>query len=106
MAAVQWPQDASAITAELDVRPVEKTRNWAPAGHRQTFHSITPGGRVVAEAHPEGQEVADLRAENREIEAHPPRATPDDELVVKANAALADLGFAYDPENPGQLRRL
>lgn len=102
---VEWPKDAAAIITELLNRPVAADRNWAPAGHRQTRHSLTPGGRVVAEAHPEGQTVADLRAENREIEALPPRATQKDELVVTANAALASLGFSFDPDTE-QLRRL
>lgn len=105
MAPVLWPRDASAISAELALRPVEKNRNWAPVGHRQTFHSQTPAGRVVAEAHPKGQTVADLRAENRELEANPLPATGRDELVVKANDALAGLGFSFDPDTQ-QLRRL
>jgi hypothetical protein len=104
-ARVEWPQDAAAIITELVLRPVHADRNWAPAGHRQTHHSLTVGGRVVAEAHPNGQTVADLRAENRELEAKPRAATGKDELVVKANDALAALGFAFDPDTE-KLRRL
>jgi hypothetical protein len=105
MAPVEWPSDAAAIVAELALRPIEKDRNWAPSGHRQTFHSQTPSGRVVADAHPKGQTLADLRAENRELEAKPPPATGKDELVVKANDALAALGFAFDPDTE-KLRRI
>lgn len=57
-----WPPDPAGITSALASRP-EPRRNWAPAGHRQTLASRTPDGRVVAEAFPRGQTVADLRAE-------------------------------------------
>lgn len=102
---VQWPADAAAIDTELALRPVEADRNWAPAGHAQTYRSRTPDGRVVAEVFPQGETVADLRRENAEIEAPPP-ASDRDEVIAKANAALADLGFTYDPNEPGHLRRL
>jgi hypothetical protein len=106
MAPIEWPREAAALTVALADRPVEQDRNWAPAGHPQTFRSITPGGQVVALAFPEGQGLKDIRAENRELEMLPPKVTPRDEVVEKANAALAELGFAYNPDNPGQLRRL
>ncbi|HEV2778540.1 MAG TPA: hypothetical protein VGX25_03995 [Actinophytocola sp.] len=53
---VDWPIDAEAITAVLALRPVPVTRNWAPAGHRQ---SVTTGT-------PDGQTVIDLLEENVE----------------------------------------
>ncbi len=103
---VRWPGDAAAISTELALRPVEADRNWAPAGHPQTFRSRTPDGRVVAEVFPRGETVADLRRENGTIEALPPEPTTRDETIERANAALADLGFVYDPAEPGHLRRL
>lgn len=57
IAAVEWPSDAEAISAVLEMRPVPSTRNWAPAGHRQ----------AIACGFPEGQSVSDLIEEN---EAH------------------------------------
>lgn len=57
-----WPEDPNAITAALSVRPTAN-RHWAPAGHRQTYVSYTPDGRLIAEAYPNGQTVADLIAE-------------------------------------------
>jgi hypothetical protein len=56
VAELRWPADVDEISRVLAVRPVPQTRNWAPAGHRQAV-----GCRV-----PDGQTVADLRAENDE----------------------------------------
>lgn len=56
IAEVDWPPDADEITRVLERRPVPGTRNWAPAGHRQT----------VVCGFPDGQTVADLEYENRE----------------------------------------
>lgn len=106
MGTVQWHEDMSGIVTELAVRPVEADRNWAPAGHPQTHQSLTPGGEVVAAAFPKGQTLADIKRENAEIEALPPEPAGRDETVERANAVLADLGFAFDPDNPGTLRRL
>lgn len=58
--AVVWPDDAEAILAVLERRPIPHNRNWAPAGHRQ----------AIACGVPQGQTVADLIAENREHEVY------------------------------------
>lgn len=50
---VEWPRDVDEIDRALAERPVPTTRNWAPAGHRQS----------VAVRLPDGQSVADLIAE-------------------------------------------
>lgn len=96
---VEWDRDFAAILTELQLRPVEADRNWAPKGHPQTYQSRTPDGRFIADVHPGGETLADIRAENAEIEALPPVATPRDEVVDKANAALADLGLRFDPDS-------
>jgi hypothetical protein len=94
MARVEWPQDAATIAAVLTERPLEKTRNWAPVGHRQTQHSRTIDGRIIAEAYPEGQDVSDLMAESRAA-GDLPSPTPD--LRQQAAAAMAALGLEFDP---------
>lgn len=48
-----WPVDAVWIWDALLRRPDPRTRNWAPAGHRQ----------AVSDGFPDGQSVADLLAE-------------------------------------------
>lgn len=48
-----WPDDAALLLAELQRRPDERTRNWYPQGHPA---AVTAGM-------PQGQTVADLRAE-------------------------------------------
>lgn len=53
---VEWPDDADAIMAVLNRRPVPQTRNWYPEGHP---HALTVGV-------PHGQGVGDLERENRE----------------------------------------
>ncbi len=93
MARVDWPKDAARIAAVLAERPLEKTRNWAPAGHRQTQHSRTADGRTVAEVYPKGQTVEDLQAEAREARSSPP---PPDKRQQVADA-MAALGVEFDP---------
>lgn len=61
-ASLVWPDEWAEIVAALAYRP-ETNRHWAPAGHRQTFVSYTPDGRVVADVYPNGQTAADLLAE-------------------------------------------
>jgi hypothetical protein len=56
LAEVDWPHDLDDILAVLERRPVPATRNWAPAGHRQS----------LAVGWEDGQTVADLVAENDE----------------------------------------
>lgn len=56
MAPVEWPDDVDDITAALAQRPIPTTRNWAPAGHRQS----------IATGVPDGQTVVDLIAETHE----------------------------------------
>ena len=63
---VEWPADADDIWDALLLRPVPGNRNWAPAGHRQTYESRTRDGRFVADVFPSGQTVADLLDENLE----------------------------------------
>ena len=55
-APIEWPADAEEIQRALELRPVESTRNWLPAGHPL----------AVAAGVPHGQTVADLLAENEE----------------------------------------
>lgn len=54
IAEIVWPPDADDIWAALLHRPVPRTRNWAPAGHRQ----------AIVDGFPDGQSVADLLDEN------------------------------------------
>lgn len=105
-APVEWPAAAAELTAELQNRPIKADRNWAPKGHRQTYQSKTPNGRVVAEAFPNGQTLADLQAENRELETLPPAASDPEDVMVRANAVLAEMGFQLDPGQPDRLRRI
>lgn len=58
LADVEWPPNADEILAALMERPVPSTRNWAPAGHRQ----------AIVTGFPNGQTVAELRAETHEYE--------------------------------------
>lgn len=51
---VEWPPDAVDIDMVLERRPVPQTRNWSPAGHRQS----------LAVGMPQGQTVLDLIREN------------------------------------------
>ena len=105
-APVEWPKDAAAITTELGNRPIDQDRNWAPAGHRQAANSKTPSGRIVSDAYPRGQTVADLRAENRELEMMPPPASDPEDVLVRANAILAEMGMELDPDDFNKLRRI
>lgn len=57
IAEVEWPPNPEEIWRALQDRPLERTRNWAPAGHRQ----------AIACHVPEGQAVADLIAETYEF---------------------------------------
>jgi hypothetical protein len=57
LARIEWPPDAEAIWAALEVRPVPQTRNWFPADHEL----------AVRAGCPHGQTVADLEAETREF---------------------------------------
>lgn len=50
---VAWPVGADDIWAELRRRPSESNQHWAPADHRQ----------ALVCGFPDGQTVADLRAE-------------------------------------------
>lgn len=56
VARVEWPPDPDGIWDALAARPVPATRNWAPAGHRQS----------VACGFPDGQSAAELRSETAE----------------------------------------
>jgi len=47
--AVAWPADAVWIWDALLHRPNPRTRNWAPAGHRQALVTGFPGGQSVAD---------------------------------------------------------
>lgn len=64
IAPVEWPPDPDALMGQLAARD-EAHRNWAPAGHRQTYVSAMPDGQLIADVFPQGQTVADLRSENR-----------------------------------------
>jgi hypothetical protein len=61
-AALLWPDNPDAYMAALANR-ADQYQNWAPAGHRQTFCSYTPDGRLIAEAYPTGQTPEDLLTE-------------------------------------------
>jgi hypothetical protein len=50
---LEWPDDYEKIAAELERRPVPQVRNWYPAGHPFAIRAGIP----------DGQTVADLRAE-------------------------------------------
>lgn len=52
-AELDWPPDAVWIWDALLQRMDQRTRNWAPAGHRQ----------ALVTGYPDGQSVADLIAE-------------------------------------------
>jgi hypothetical protein len=56
LAEVGWPPDAVWIWDALLARRDKRTRNWAPAGHRQ----------ALVTGFPNGQSVADLIAETAE----------------------------------------
>lgn len=58
-APVIWPLEPQQINDAVEGRPVAN-RNWAPAGHRQTYISRTADGRLVSDVHPDGQSAADL----------------------------------------------
>lgn len=61
-APVGWPPEPQQITDAVAGRPMAN-RNWAPAGHRQTYTSRTADGQLVADVHPDGQSAADLTEE-------------------------------------------
>lgn len=53
---LEWPDDYERVAAELERRPVPQTRNWYPEGHPW----------AVGHGIPDGQSVAELRAEAAE----------------------------------------
>lgn len=61
---IQWPAEVEVIDDALTQRP-EPHRNWAPAGHRQTYVERTRDGQPVADVYPDGQTAADLLDEAR-----------------------------------------
>lgn len=46
---VEWPADVADLDAALSQRPVMETRNWAPAGHRQSQACGVPDGQTASD---------------------------------------------------------
>jgi hypothetical protein len=61
LAPVEWPADMDEIGQALQARPIERTRNWAPAGHRQSIACHVPDGQTVADLVAETNEYGSMQ---------------------------------------------
>lgn len=57
---VQWPGNASELTATLAKRPMDRHRNWFPADHPLAVRGNMPHGQSVSELDMETEEHESL----------------------------------------------